>query len=79
MPPGATPYAIPDPFERECQWSSFSLRTSVQQNRLICERTFRLFGGVIPVDEFLAFQNFWRECSWADHAEIILRTRKELA
>ena len=73
LPPGATPYAIPDPFVRECEWSTFSLRAAVEQNRLVCERTFRLSGGVIPVDQFAAFQDYWRECSWADHAEIILR------
>jgi hypothetical protein len=75
LPPGATPYAVPDPFVRECQWSAFSLRTTVERNRLICERSFRLSGGPIPVDQFPSFQNFWRECSWADHAEIVLRTR----
>ncbi len=75
LPPGAIPYAVPDPFVRECQWSAFSLRTTVERNRLICERSFRLSGGPIPVDQFPSFQNFWRECSWADHAEIVLRTR----
>jgi hypothetical protein len=73
LPEGAAPYATPDPVSRECPWGRYSMRIVAEGPRLVCERELRLFGGPVPAERFAEYQEFWRQCSWADGAEIVLR------
>jgi hypothetical protein len=72
LPAGALPYAMPDPVRRICDWGGYTLRITVDGARLVCERELRLAGDPVPSERFAEYQDFWRQCSWADGAEIVL-------
>ncbi len=73
LPNGVTPYAIPDPAAAACEWGNYSCCTTAEGPRLVCKRQLQLFGNVVPAERFGEFQQFWRQASWADAGQVVLR------
>jgi hypothetical protein len=74
LPDGVVAQAVPDPAIHECAWGSYSRTIEASGSQLRCERKLRLCGETfVPAERFSEMQDFWRQCSWSDGAEVVLR------
>jgi hypothetical protein len=74
LPDGVVAQAIPDPAIHECDWGGYSRTIEGNGTQLRCERRLRLRGeAFVPAERFPEMQDFWRQCSWSDGAEVVLR------
>jgi hypothetical protein len=73
LPDGATVYAAPEPVALECEWGNYACTMTPHDWQLVCERRFQLRGRMVPHEHFAAFQEFWRQASWSDTAQIVLQ------
>ncbi len=72
VPNGYTPYGLPYENRAECDWGRYSRTISVQHSRVICERRFESFDGIVPTGRFPEYKEFWEACAHADAADIVL-------
>jgi hypothetical protein len=77
LPEGAVAYALPDPVEHQSPWGTYRLAIAATAGGLACERELRLAGGAVPGEQYREYREFWRQCSWADRAEVVLRTGRD--
>ena len=75
LPDRVRPYAVPDPVSVHCEWGEYECSLQERDGRLLCERRFDIRGGIVPVERFVEFKDFWQQCVWSDTAEIVLRDK----
>jgi hypothetical protein len=73
LPAGASLYAAPEAVAHECDWGSYRCSIAAADGRLVCERQLHLAGDAVPRERFAEYQQFWRQCSWADDEILVLR------
>lgn len=73
LPEGVAPYAVPEAIAVSCAWGHYRCHLGVEDRRLICEREMRLAGTLVSGDQFLEYREFWRQCTWADAGQVVLR------
>lgn len=64
---------VPENFSIENQFGQYKVQiTQLENNRLHYQRTFTIFGGVYPKEEYDAYRDFIREVGKYDNAKVIL-------
>ena len=71
-PAGFVGYGLPYHFKHECDWAAFTCDIAWSEGRLTCRRTMDIRGGIVPVEAFADFKQFWEDCVRADRTDVVL-------
>lgn len=72
IPTGYEPYGLPYDDHAECDWGRYSRSISFKDGKVVCERRFESFDGIIPIDRFSEYKQFWETGAHADSADVVL-------
>jgi transglutaminase-like putative cysteine protease len=73
LPEGVTVFAAPEPVSLKCPWGTYKCVMKTVEGRLVCQRLLHLQGRIVPSASFPEFREFWRQASWSDTAQVVLR------
>lgn len=76
VPSGYEPYGLPYDDHAECDWGRYSRSIKVENGKVICERRFESFDGIIPAERFTEYKRFWEAGAQADSADVVLWSRR---
>lgn len=78
LPPGYEGYGLPGHIERSCAWVKYTCDIRVVCGVLTCSRQIVFFGGIVPTENFAAYQTIWELCTRDESIDIVLRKRESL-
>jgi hypothetical protein len=73
LPQGVTVLAAPERVSLECPWGTYECSMKSVDGRFVCQRLMHLQGRNVPAASFPEFREFWRQASWSDTAQVVLR------
>ncbi|MBE7463624.1 MAG: DUF3857 domain-containing protein [Planctomycetes bacterium] len=65
-------YGLPVSTVESCPWAEYSYRVELERMALVCRRSLKILGGVVPSERFGELKAFWERCARADDTEVIL-------
>ena len=76
LPPGFEVQSLPEKAELESEYGAFTMKTTLEEGKLVLHRKLQVYPGDYPVAQYGEFYDFFREIDRADHRSVVLSRTK---